>query len=124
EPWASCRSAATESVERPRTAEMFTGTSKTGARSPALFSSSSPRGSAAAASSGANSSSLRSSSSAMGSAFASGDQGFGVQALGGERRLQGLVHALGGGGGVEGDLAVTEIEHEGVAGEALLGLHL
>src|SRR5687768_13734453 len=120
EPWLSCSSWATDRLERPSTAEMFTGTSKTEARSCALFSSSGAV-SGSAPSSGANSSSLRS-SSAMFLAFAGRDQGFGVQALGGERRLQDLGDALGGGGGIERRAAVAEVEGEGVAGHGGIGL--
>jgi len=83
-PWPSCSSWATDRLARPSTAEMFTGTSNTGARSEADLPSVSTGASEARASSAANSSSVRLFSSAM-VGLAGGNQGFGVQALGGAK---------------------------------------
>src|SRR6185437_6250707 len=147
-PWPSCNNWATERLARPSTAEMLTGTSKTGARSVALFSSSSPASSASGPSPGANSSSFISvlavsavsSTSGVsdmawlsglwgvggvgGGGSRAGDQGFGVQALGGQRGVQGLGDAFGGGGGVEARRAVPEIEGEGVRPKGGVGADL
>src|SRR5579872_396239 len=112
-PWLSCSSCATERWARPSTAEMLTGTSNTGARSVAVFSSPSPV--AAGIPLGPNSSSFRSVSSAMGRLFDGlgwGGQGFGVQALGGEGAFQRLRHALRRAGRVERRRAVAPVEHE------------
>src|SRR6185437_14628676 len=99
------------------TAEMFTGTSNTGARSLAVFSSSSAG--PASASPGPNSSSFRSSSamSGLGSRVWIGvgvevrgarqGERLGVQALGGESAFQRLADARGGAGRVEGGRAVA-----------------
>src|SRR5258706_5634808 len=115
-PWPSCSSWATDRLARPRTAEMLTGTSNTGARSPADFSSLIVGASAVAESSGANSSRVRSVSSAMIFIQVRGLQRFAVQALGRERGLQGGADAGGGGLRVEGGAAVAPIQDEGGAG--------
>jgi hypothetical protein len=47
-----------------------------------------------------------------------------MEALGGQRRVQSLGDALGGGGGIETRRAVPEIEGEGVGREAGGGPHL
>src|SRR5579859_801617 len=138
-PWPSCSNWATERLARPSTAEMFTGTSKTGARSVAIFSSSlivSASGPSPWANSSSFSSSEVSGSGVSDMAWLSGllgvwsggsaarDQGFGVQALGGERRVQGLGDAVGGGGGIEARRAVAEVEGEGVRADAGRGADL
>src|SRR5690606_41866774 len=111
-PELSCSSWATDMVERPSTAEIETGTSNTGARSVALFSSPAPIRSGRPPAP-PKSSSFRSSSLAMGSASRRRDQGFGVQAFGGQGGGQRRLHALGGGGGIEGRGAVAEVQGEG-----------
>src|SRR5471030_497355 len=122
-PCPNCSSWATERWARPSTAEMLTGTSNTGARSVAVFSSPSPMV-ASAPLLGPNSSSLRSVSSAMSGLVGRGDrdwQGFGVQAFGGERAFQRLGHAHGCAGGIEGGGTVAPVEHEGGGGQRRLG---
>src|SRR5579871_5898669 len=120
-PWPSCSSCATERLARPSTAEMFTGTSNTGARSLAVFSSPSPTG-VATMPSGPNSSSFRSVSSAMRGLVVEREgriegERLGVQALGGERAFEGLGDAPCGGGRIERGRAVAPVEDEGGAGE-------
>src|SRR5690348_4262160 len=124
-PELSWRSWATDMEALPSTAEIDTGTSKTGARSVAFFSSPSKPPSAGSSPPGPNSSSWSSLSdmalySSGEARVGPGNQGFGVQALGGERRVQGLGDAVGGGLRVVGRRPVAEIEGEGAAGEAAL----
>src|SRR5215472_4081702 len=116
-PWPSCSSWATDRCARPSTAEMFTGTSNTGARSLAVFSSPSPSPGAGVSPSAANSSSFKSVSSAIGRLLAKGSgqvrrQRLGVQALGGERAFQGLGDAQRGAGRIERRRAVAPVQHE------------
>src|ERR1700741_2918957 len=108
EPWPSLSSCATDRCALPSTAEMLTGTSKTGARSEAVLSPSSITG-ASAVDSG-NTSRLRP-SEAMGGVLR--DQGLGVQALGVQRLGEGFGPAAGRGGRIEGGLAVDPVEREG-----------
>src|SRR5438093_1548654 len=119
-PWLSCSSWATERCARPSTAEMFTGTSKTGARSVAVLSSPPPPSGRPPS---GNSSSFRSFSD-MSLTFPSGVQGFGVQPFGGERRVQGLRHAFGGQRRIEARRAVAEVEGEGVLAHGEVAAHL
>src|SRR3990167_936208 len=119
-PWPSCSSWATERLARPSTAEMLTGTSKTGARSAADFPSLSTCISEASFSSAANSSSVRLVSSAI-VGLVGGNQGFGMQTLGGEGRVEGGRHAFGGGLGIESRLAVAPVEDEGGGGQRGVG---
>src|SRR5215831_4729724 len=121
-PWPSCSSWATDRLARPSTAEMFTGTSNTGARSVAVFSSPSPRPGAGASPSVVNSSSFRSVSSAIGRLLAKGSGGvgrqrLGVQALGGERAFQRLGDAHRRARGIESRRAVAPVQHERGGGE-------
>src|ERR1700761_1723348 len=113
DPWPSLSSCATDRCALPSTAEILTGTSKTGARSEAILSPSSIAG--ASAVEFGNSWRLRS-SEAMGGVL--GDQGFGVQALGLQRLGQGFGHAAGGGGRIVGGLAVAPVERESGGGRA------
>src|SRR5579885_3571548 len=126
-PCPSCSSCATERCARPSTAEMPTGTSKTGARSDAVFSS--PSGATATTSSGGSSSSFRSvfGSSAIGgrlvggSGSGGGNQGFGVKALGGERALERFGDPRRGRGRIERGRAVAPLEHERSLGQRRIG---
>src|SRR5258706_894612 len=120
-PWPSCKSWATDRLALPSTAEMFTGTSNTGARSPADFSSVVVVANAAADSSGANSSRVRSVSSAMIGFQFRGHQRFGVQPFGGQSGLQGGADAGGGGLGIEGRAAIPPGQYEGPARHAGTG---
>src|SRR5665213_2450616 len=106
---------------------MCTGTSKTGARSAALLSSASTAISAASGAFGSNSSSARvprglasGSGGMMSSAIvglAGGNQGFGVQAFGRERGVQGFGDAIGRLDRIEGGAPVAPVEHEGGVGQ-------
>src|SRR5579862_4157728 len=119
-PWLSWSSWATDRWARPSTAEMLTGTSNTGARSVAVFSS--PSTPAATTPLGPNSSSFRSVSSAMVSLVGGvGGQGFGVQAFGGQRAFQRLGDARGGASRVERRGAVAPVEDEGCGRQVRLG---
>src|SRR5260221_7602747 len=120
-PWPSCKSWATDRLALPSTAEMFTGTSKTVARSPADFSSVVVVANAAADSSGANSSRVRSVSSAMIGFQFRGHQGFGVQPFGGQGGLQGGAAAGSGGLAIEGRSAIPPVQHEGRARHVRIG---
>src|SRR5581483_8955488 len=126
-PCPSCSSCATERCARPSTAEIPTGTSKTGARSDAVFSA--PSGATATTSSGGSSSSFRSvfGSSAIGgrlvggSGSGGGNQGFGVKALGGERALERFGDPRRGRGRIERGRAVAPLEHERSLGQRRIG---
>src|SRR5665213_959170 len=134
EPALSLSSCATDMWARPSTAEMLTGTSKTGARSDAVLVSpswgsgacspgpSSLSVSGASATSAPAKSAPSSGSSAIGCLFGE-FQRLGVQALGREGGVQGGGHAGGRLLGIEGRAALAPFEDEGGARQVGVGLH-